>query len=373
MADLGQIVRAVGERFLRLRRTTPFQRKALRAIGRCRTAAMESIRAVCEKCVTEHWLYRSCRNRHCPRCQAAARAAWLDAREQELLPVPYFHVVFTVPEMLNPIALYCPEVFYAALLQAAGNTLLDVGRTKLKAQLGCLAVLHTWGQNLSLHPHVHCVVPGGGFSRDKRRWMPLRNASYLLPVKVLARRFRTLLTEALRVAERQGKLKRLPPEVPPHLTIEGAAAQEWVVYAKPPFGGPAQVLEYLSRYTHRVAISNQRILSFDGREVTFRWRDYADGNRTKECTLDAVEFLRRFLMHVLPDRFVRIRYFGFLANRRRTENIRAARTLIGQAEPLHFRERPKPAVLCPTCHTALVFPRHGTTALRAPPVAGQAA
>ncbi|HJQ11360.1 MAG TPA: transposase, partial [Gemmatimonadaceae bacterium] len=155
-------------------------------------------------------------------------------------------MVFTVPEMLNPIALYCPEVFYAALLQAAGNALLDVGLSKLGAHLGCLAVLHTWGQNLSLHPHAHCVVPGGGFSRDRRRWIPLRNAFYLLPVKVLARRFRTLLIEALRRAERQGKLKRLPREVPPHLTIEGAAAQEWVVYAKRPFGGPAQVLEYLS-------------------------------------------------------------------------------------------------------------------------------
>jgi hypothetical protein len=372
MADLGQIARAVGDEYLRTRRTTPFQRKALWAIQRCRTEAMESVRTVCENCGAEHFVFRSCRNRSCPRCQAGARAAWLEAREQELLPVPYFHVVFTVPEMLNPIALYCPEVFYAALLQAAGKALLDVGKTKLGTRLGCLAVLHTWGQNLSLHPHVHCVVPGGGFSADKQRWIPLRNTWYLLPVKVLARRFRTLLTEALRAADRDGRLGRLPREVPPHVTIEGAAAQEWIVYAKPPFGGPSQVLEYLSRYTHRVAISNSRIESFDDGKVTFRWRDYSDGNRTKRTTIDAQEFLRRFLMHVLPDRFVRIRYFGFLANRRRAENIKRARVLIGQVEPLHFRQRPKQVVLCPSCYAAFIRREH-MAALRAPPPARHAA
>src|SRR5947207_1697539 len=315
MSDLGEIARAIGDEYLQTRRTTPFQRKALRAIQRCRTEAMGLLLGVCENCGAERPMFRSCRNRNCPQCQAQARAAWLEAREQELLPVPYFHVVFTVPEMLNPIALYCPEVFYAALLQSAGNALLDVGLSKLKARLGCLTVLHTWGQNLSLHPHVHCVVPGGGLSADRRRWVPLRNSSYLLPIKVLSRRFRTLLCEALRRAARNGQLQRLPNEVPPHITIEGAAAQEWIAYAKPPFGGPEQVLEYLSRYTHRVAISNRRIVSFSENKVTFQWRDYADSNRVKYSTIDAVEFLRRFLMHVLPERFVRIRYFGFLANR----------------------------------------------------------
>ena len=373
MSDLGEIARVVGDEYVRVRRTTPFQRKALRAVQRCRTEAMGSVRAICDNCGAEHLLYRSCRNRNCPKCQAGARAAWLDAREQELLPVPYFHVVFTVPEMLNPIAMYCPEVFYAALLQAAGNALLDVGRTKVGALLGCLTVLHTWGQNLSLHPHVHCVVPGGGFSEDKQRWVSLRNPWYLLPVKVLARRFRTLLTDSLRTAARVGKLDRLPREVPPHLTIEGSAAQDWIVYAKRPFGGPEQVLEYLSRYTHRVAISNSRIVSFADGKVTFRWRDYADGNRTKHSTLDAVEFLRRFLMHVLPDRFVRIRYFGFLANRQRTHNINRARLLIGQLEPLRFRDRPKVGTLCPSCYAASFSTRAYTIALRAPPTTEQAA
>lgn len=310
---------------------------------------MGSVLARCEECGKEHLLFRSCRNRHCPRCQAAARERWLETREQELLPVPYFHVVFTVPEILNPIALYCPEVFYAALLSAAGKALLDVGMSKMQARLGVLAILHTWGQNLLLHPHAHCVVPGGGFSPDGKRWISVRKRTFLLPVKVLSARFRTLLCHALREAAKKGKLDRLPRDVMPHIAIEGAVAQKWIVYAKAPFGGPGQVLEYLSRYTHRVAISNGRIVSFTNDKVSFRWRDYADGNRMKVMTVDAFEFVRRFLMHVLPDRFVRIRYYGFLANSRRRQNIELAREIIGRSEPLHFRERPKFRVLCPEC------------------------
>lgn len=350
-ADLGEIARGVGDEYVRTRRTTPFQRKALRAIQRCRTAAMGSVQAECANCGSEHLLFRSCRNRHCPRCQNSARAEWLADRQEELLPVPYFHVVFTVPVMLNEIALYCPEVFYAALLRAAGNAILDVGLTKLRARLGCLTILHTWGQNLSLHPHVHCVVPGGGFSSDGVRWIGLRNPTYLLPIKVLSRRFRTLLCAALRQAARAGKLQRLPDRVPPHLTIEGAAAQEWIAYAKPPFGGPRYALEYLSRYTHRVAISNRRIVAFTGDRVTFRWRDYSDANRPKLCSITALEFMRRILMHVLPDRFVKIRYYGFLNNRRRTRNIERARNLIGTTGPAQVW-RPKPALLCPACYAA---------------------
>jgi hypothetical protein len=269
-----------------------------------------------------------------------------------LLPVPYFHVVFTVPEILNDLALYCPEVFYATLLRAAGNTVVDAGRLKLKALLGCLTILHTWGQNLSLHPHVHCVVPGGGFSLDGKRWVSLRNPTYLLPIKVLRRRFRTLLCSYLREAERKGKFVRLPKTVLPHAAIEGAWAQEWIAYVKQPFGGPRQVLRYLARYTHRVAISNHRIISFQNNKVIFRWRDYADSNRSKLMVLEATEFVRRFLMHVLPPRFVKIRYFGFLANRRRTETIELARTFLGATAMPLVQERIKPAVLCPDCFAA---------------------
>ena len=264
-------------------------------------------------------------------------------------------------------------MFYGALLQAAGNALLDVGRSKLKAQLGCLTILHTWGQNLSLHPHVHCVVPGGGFSLDGTRWVSPRNSSYLLPINVLWRRFRSLLCQALRAAERDGRLERLPKNVLPHITIEGAAAQEWIAYVKPPFGGPEQVLEYLSRYTHRVAISNRRILSFVEHKVTFQWRDYSDSNRTKYSTIDALEFLRRFMLHVLPDRFVRIRYFGFLSNRHRAERIARARRLLARPVLSHFHDRPRPILLCSSCfaNAAASAPRLNT--VRPPPVAHHAA
>lgn len=355
MVDLGEIARAVGDEYLRVRRTTPFQRKALSAIQRCRTPACGSISAMCGNCGSEHVLFRSCRSRFCPRCQAQARERWLEARESELLDVPYFHVVFTVPEMLHPLALYEPEIFYSAVMRAAGNALLDVGRTKLKAELGCLAVLHTWGQTLTLHPHVHCVVPGGGFSHDRQRWISPKKPDYLLPIEVLGRRFRTLVINQLREAEGEGKFTRLPPEILPHTTIEGAAAQQWISYVKPPFGGPEQVLAYLSRYTHRVAISNRRIEAFDGEEVTFQWRDYAHRNESKSMTVSALEFLRRFLLHILPDRFVRIRYFGFMANRKRAANIARARQLIGRLFVLRTCATPRlpTGFLCAVCRAAL--------------------
>ena len=372
MVDLGQIARATGDEYLRARATTPFQRRALRDIQRCRTEAMGSVYAVCDGCGAEHLQFRSCQNRSCPRCQSTARQAWLEARQQELLPVPYFHVVFTVPEALNPIALYCPEFFYAALLRAAGKAVLDVGKQKLHVQLGCMAVLHTWGQNLSLHPHAHCVVPGGGLSEDGNRWVALRKNSYLLPVKVLASRFRTLLCQAVRGAIKGGQLERVPNEIAVS-AIRKASKQDWVVYVKPPFGGAGQVLEYVSRYTHRIAISNHRILSFTDHRVTFRWRDYADGNRQKVMALDAIEFLRRFLMHVLPDRFVRIRYYGFLTSSKRRKNITLARVLLGSACAPERRVRPVRRVLCPNCY-ALKLARGRRDAertagrLRSPPV-----
>lgn len=377
MASMGEIVRGEGEQYLQTHRATREQRKALAFIGRCRTEAMGVLRKVpCENCGAEYPLFRSCRNRNCPGCQAEARGEWLEAREQELLDVPYFHVVFTVPEELNVIALWCPQVFYAALLRAAGQTLLEVGMSKLGARLGVLAVLHTWSQNLWLHPHAHCVVPGGGLSADGGRWISVENAGYLLPVKVLWRRFRTLLCRSLRVAARKGLL-RLPAEISAEQIIRTVAAKKWIAYAKAPFGGPEQVLEYLSQYTHRVAISNSRILSYEDEQVTFRWRDYADAHRVKECTVSAEEFLRRFLLHVLPDRFVRIRYFGFFSNGHRTENIARVRALIGRSEPLQFRhERVKMQRLCPECRAALqsVAPSESADAapLRSPPEANAA-
>jgi hypothetical protein len=247
--------------------------------------------------------------------------------------VPYFHVVFTVPEELNVLALHAPRVFYDLLFRAVGATLADIARSRLKAQIGALCVLHTWGQTLTLHPHIHCVIPGGGFSIDGNRWIGVRKPTFFLPVRVLSRRFRTFLRASLQEAWHSGKLKVpaaiVSDSVALDLLLARASAKEWVVYAKAPFGGPAQVLGYLANYTHRIAISNSRIVTFDGQHVSFRYRDYAHGNQPKIMSLTAGEFLRRFLLHVVPRHFVRIRYYGFMANRSRTSNLSRARELIG--------------------------------------------
>jgi hypothetical protein len=271
--------------------------------------------------------------------------------------VPYFHVVFTVPEVLNVLALHAPRVFYDLLFRAAGGALVDVSRSRLQIQPGCLCVLHTWGQTLTLHPHIHCVVPGGGFSVDPRQWRSTKPA-FLLPVKVLSRRFRSLLIRSLREAWHEGALE-LPQRVVADsvafdLLLARAGATDWVVYCKPPFGGPEQVLAYLANDTHRIAISTSRIVSFDGECVTFRYRDYAHGNAEKLLTLDADEFLRRFLLHVLPARLVRIRYYGFLANRSRARSIDLVRQLIGgeflpPVSPSSSEEH-----LCPRCGTGIL-------------------
>lgn len=369
--DLGAIVRARSETFLRTHRTTAAQRKALRAIGACRTPALGGQRQQCDHCGHEHIQWHSCRNRACPRCGAAARARWLEARRSELLPVPYFHVVFTVPEALNVLALHAPRVFYDLLFRAAGAALVDVACSRLQIRPGCLCVLHTWGQTLTLHPHIHCVVPGGGFSDRGRQWRSTKKATFFLPVRVLSRRFRSLLIRSLREAWREGTLKLpqrvLADSVALDLLLARAGATDWVVYCKPPFGGPEQVLGYLANYTHRIAISNSRIVSFDGERVCFRYRDYAHGNAQKLLTLEVDEFLRRFLLHVLPPRLVRIRYYGFLANRKRAQSIDRARQLIGG----RFLPPLPPLVTdehrCPHCGTGTLRLVGPVTAERPPP------
>lgn len=267
--------------------------------------------------------------------------------------MPYFHVVFTVPEVLNLIALRAPRVFYDLLFRAAGGALIDVARSRLQIQSGCLCVLHTWGQTLTLHPHIHCVVPGGGFSAHDRKWRPAAKPTFFLPVKVLSRRFRSLLTRFLRQAWQDGTLELservVADSVAFELLLARAASTDWVVYCKPPFGGSEQVLAYLANYTHRIAISNSRILSFDGERVRFRYRDYAHGNLEKPLDLDVDEFLRRFLLHVLPPRFVRIRYYGFLANRIRAHSIDCARRLIGECFVPQVPRHSTPERRCPQC------------------------
>jgi hypothetical protein len=346
--EVADILHAQGNRFLEQNRSwLGIQRlSVLRAITRCRTAALGGHIDHCPRCGHQAISYNSCRNRHCPKCQAQARQRWLAAREKEVLGVPYFHVVFTIPHELNPLCQYNPEVLYNLLFQASAATLLEVAADPkhLGAEIGFLSILHTWGQNLLLHPHAHCAIPAGGFSSDRTGWTH-PSYPFFLPVKVLSRVFRGKFVEGLRRAFRQNKLRFHGPvtalEEPKRFAsfLRTVFRQDWVVYAKPAFGGPTQVLRYLGRYTHRVAISNHRLLAFDGERVTFRWKDYAHGSKQRKMTLSATEFLRRFAQHILPRGFVRIRQYGFLANRCRAANLVIARQLLTAI--------PKPAEICP--------------------------
>jgi hypothetical protein len=343
------------------------QRKALRAIRDCRTAALGGHLQQCDRCGHRVILYNSCRNRHCPKCQAMARARWLQQRQAELLPVPYFHVVFTLPQQVGQLALQNAKQIYTILFRAASQTLLETAAEPrlLGASIGFLAVLHTWGQNLHLHPHLHCVVPGGGISPDGSRWIRCRKSSFFLPVRLLSRRFRKKFLRQLGQAFRYGRLRfsgelRSLADLAVFRTLcEKAARIDWVVHVKPPFGGPQCVLKYLARYTHRVAISNHRLRSLEQGRVAFEWKDYADRGRTKNMTLDAVEFMRRFLLHVLPSGMVRIRQFGFLANRVRTQKLELCRTLLAVCEPAQSLDSNSPDLphtnACPVCKTGLLI------------------
>jgi putative transposase/transposase-like zinc-binding protein len=313
------------------------QLKVMSAIERCRTAALGGHVARCEKCSHTIIAYNSCRNRHCPKCQGSAAREWLAEREAELLPVPYFHVVFTLPAQLADIAYQNKAVIYDLLFKASAETLITIAADPehLGARIGVLSVLHTWGSALTHHPHVHMIVPGGGFSPDGNSWVACR-PSFFLPVRVLSRLFRRLVLEKLVAAHQAGDLQFFGKHAP--LTDAQAFStylaplrnSEWVVYSKRPFGGPKEVLRYLARYTHRIAISNRRLLSADANGVTFKYKDYRiEGpGRYKTMTLAIDEFIRRFLMHVLPSGFHRIRYYGLLASPARTHNIARARELL---------------------------------------------
>ncbi|HEV2464856.1 MAG TPA: IS91 family transposase [Acidobacteriaceae bacterium] len=336
------------------------QRKALGDIRDCRSAALGGRVEQCDRCGHRVILYNSCRNRHCPKCQAQARARWLAQRESELLPVPYFHVVFTLPSQIGRLALQNPKQIYTILFRCAARTLLDAAAEPrlLGASIGFLAVLHTWGQNLHLHPHLHCVVPGGGISLDGTRWIGCPKSSFFLPVRLLSHRFRTSFLRSLRRAFRKGALRfhgelQALSEPAAFLTLcDQAAAIDWVVHIKPPFGGPRRVLKYLARYTHRVAISNHRLRSLENGRVRFEWKDYTHRAHTKLMTLDAVEFLRRFLLHVLPTGLMRIRQFGFLAHRVRTSKLQLCRALLAPRFPQlcdPIAPEPKDSPHCPSC------------------------
>ena len=362
------------------------QRRVMSAIELCRTAALGGHVERCDRCDHQRVCYNSCRDRHCPKCQSLARAQWLEDRQAELLDTQYFHVVFTVPQPVAAIALQNKQVVYNILFRAASETLRTIAADPkhLGAQIGFFAVLHTWGQTLSSHPHLHCVVPGGGISPDGTRWISCR-ANYLLPVPVLAPLFRRLFLGYLRQAFDAGDLQFFSSLEPLRIRnaflrhLAPAWKEDWVVYAKPPFAGPDDVLKYVARYTHRVAISNDRLLDINDGKVQFRWKDYRDDNRHKTMTLDADEFIRRFLLHVLPDGFQRIRYFGFLANRYRAEKLALCRQLLQMPPPItrdvhkDYRDRYEALTgvslkTCPLCRcgTMVVIETFECTSSRAP-------
>jgi len=367
--ELADVFRKHGDDYLSQQRASFEQRRVLSAIQLCRTQALGGHVEECDRCGHRRVAYNSCRNRHCPKCQGSACAQWMQARAAELLPVPYFHVVFTLPETLAPLALQNKRVMYDLLFRAAAQTLQEVAADPrhLGARIGFLAVLHTWGQNLMHHPHVHCIVASGGLSPDQSRWIA-GSKKFLLPVRVLSRVFRGKYLFWLKRAFHGGKLQfhgkleglRNASQFERQLTT--SVRREWVVYAKPPAGGPQQVLKYLARYTHRVAISNRRLLQLKEGRVTFSYKDYADRNRTKQMTLAATEFIRRFLLHVLPSNFMRIRHYGFMANRFRSETLgRCRELLLDNKNSVSFlatttalavtsgADRPSQGC-CPSCH-----------------------
>lgn len=363
--EVADIIRIAGRRFWERYRSslTWPQVKVLLAIARCRTAALGGHLDYCTHCGYRTSIsYNSCRNRHCPKCQTNARQKWLAKRQQELLPVHYFHLVFSVPHTLVPLIWQNKKILFALLFDAAAATLLEVAADPkhLGAQIGFFGILHSWGQTLQPHPHIHCVVPGGGLSPDHQRWISTAN-NFFLPVLVLSRVFRGKFLAGLRRAFRAKQLafhgKCLPLAEQSTFTafLHSLFQQDWVVYAKPPFGGPQHVLHYLARYTHRVAISNHRIVAVNASQVLFRWKDYSHHNKQRTMPLTCEEFLRRFLQHVLPKGFPRIRYFGWMANRRRNKLLPLCRNLL---PPLVQQTSLEPAPtlwLCPRCHAPMAI------------------
>jgi hypothetical protein len=361
--------------------------KVLRAIVRCRTAALGGHLDECTRCGHRAAIsYNSCRNRHCPKCQTSARERWITARQRELLPTRYVHVVFTLPHRLAPLALQNKKVLYDLLFRATAETLLEVARDPrhLGAEIGFFSVLHTWSQKLGLHPHVHCVIPAGGLSLDHSHWVRSRDR-FFLPIHVLRRVFRGKFVAGLRQAFQLGQLNfhgdlTLLAQPKTFATwLRPLYRTDWIVYLKPPFGGPEYVLQYLGRYTHRVAISNHRLVSLAEGNVTFRWRDSAHNNEQKLLTLSLDEFLRRFLLHLLPKGFVRIRNFGFLANRRRAITVPLCFSLLGsptEAQQEASAASPCDLWICPNCGGPMRVIQRFTAAdilLRSPPLPVQVA
>src|SRR5262245_39527048 len=352
--ELADIFRQYGPSYRKTHCLSASHRKVMRAVEICRTKELGGHLKKCDTCGFEHPSYNSCRNCHCPKCQSLAKAQWLDKQTAELLPVGYFHMVFTLPHEFNRLILANKKIGLSLLFKAVSETLLEFGQTRLKGTLGIIAVLHTWDQTLKDHFHLHCLVPAGALSFDQRHWIPARKG-FLFPVKALSRVFRGKFLTLLQQAANRGKVQTINPG------LKSSRQKHWIVYAKQPFGSPRTVLDYLGRYTHRVALSNDRILQVDNGKVILSYRDRRDGDRKKTMTLEAHEFIRRFLLHILPDGFMRIRHFGFLANRSKKQALARCRQLLDLDSAL-----PKSLILstnewlvkitgvdlcrCPCCH-----------------------
>lgn len=357
--ELADIFRQYGERFEQTHRVSAGEHKVIRAVKVCRTQELGGHLYRCDACDFERPVYNSCRNRHCPKCQSLAKARWLEKQTAELLPVGYFHLVFTLPHEFNRLILAHKKIVLTILFKAVSETLLEFGKSRLGGTLGIIAVLHTWDQTLKDLFHLHCLVPAGALSSDRTHWIAPRS-DFLFPVKALSRVFRGKFLDRLGKARRQGKIDPIFSDihVPHH--------KNWVVYAKKPFGSPQTVLDYLGRYTHRVALSNDRILDIENGQVTLSYRDRKDGDQKKTTSLDAQEFIRRFLLHVLPDGFMRVRHFGFLANRSKKQALAHCRALLDckSAQPPSFNLSAKDLLLkltgidfsrCPCCHNGTLF------------------
>jgi hypothetical protein len=335
MAELQDIFTQYSQIYKSEHKLPPNLHKAIYCIESCRTSAMGGHVDECDECGYTKISYNSCRNRHCPKCQTLSKERWIEDRKQDLLPVQYFHVVFTIPDTLNPVAWQNQKIVYAILFKSVSETLLELASDKkyIGAQIGFTSILHTWGQNLMHHPHIHCIVPGGGLA-ESNTWINSRK-KFFIPVKVLSRKFKGKFLYYLKKAfydktlKFNGLIENLTFEQDFQSFINTLYSPDWIVYCKAPFKGPEHVVEYLGRYTHRVAIANNRIINADNGCVTFKWRDYKDGNKEKLMTLDAMEFIRRFLLHVLPNRFVKIRHYGILGNRNRKAKLRLSKRLTG--------------------------------------------
>lgn len=368
--EVADVLQGHARQYLSHYPASPVQRKIIDQLSQCRTASLGGHVRQCSKCGHEQIAYNSCRNRHCPKCQRQKQADWLDKQSENLLNVPYFHIVFTLPQPLSPLSLQNQRLLYGLLFRYASQALLTIARDPrhFGARIGFTAILHTWGQTLMHHPHLHCLVPAGGLSQDGRQWIDARKG-FLVPVRVLSRLFRNRFMSGLHQAQQSGKVRlegrlgRLKDPCNWNAFVDKLRHTEWVVYAKPAFGTPLQVLKYLARYTHRVAISNQRLVSLKDGQVTFRYKDYRKGHLPRRMQVSAVEFIRRFLLHSLPRGFMRIRHYGILANRSRRENLTLCRSLLANNANRPARAEPSPEQSvrehhfpCPKCsHTSTLI------------------